>query len=404
MSKRTPALGFILITVFIDVLGVGLIIPIIPKLLLELGIEDNGTGSLTGGFLIFSYAIIQFVFAPILGGLSDKYGRRTVLLISLFGLAVDYTLTAFAPTVWWLFLGRIIAGIGGASFTTASAYIADISPPEKRAQNFGMIGAAFGIGFIIGPVIGGVLGDISVRLPFFVAAGLTLLNWLYGFFILPESLPKENRRPFEWKRANPVGTLRSLGRYQILIPFFIAFFILYIAGHSVQSNWSFFGAEVFQWEAKDIGYSLAVVGVCVALVQAVVIKLVVNKIGQQKTVYAGLLFNFLGLTLFAMATQEWMIYAFLVVYVFGGLAGPTLQSIMSGQVPADEQGELMGGLTSIQSLSNIFGPLIMTGTFYLTTKEAFYFPGSAFALGALCSLVSGYIIYNAIKGSNLLKT
>lgn len=403
MSKRTPALGFILLTVFIDVLGVGLIIPIIPELLLELGVKDNGSGSLTGGFLYFSYALMQFVFAPILGGLSDQYGRRTVLLISLFGLAVDYTLTAFAPVLWWLFLGRIIAGIGGASFTTASAYIADISAPEKRAQNFGMIGAAFGIGFVIGPVVGGLLGGISVRLPFFVAAGLTALNWLYGYFILPESLSKENRRPFEWKRANPIGTLKSLNRYTLLKPLFIAFLILYVAGHSVQSNWSFFGAEVFQWGSKDIGYSLAIVGISVALVQAIIIKLVVNKIGQEKTVYAGLFFNFLGLTLFAMVTQEWMIYAFLVVYVFGGLAGPTLQAIMSTQVPADEQGELMGGLTSIQSVSNIFGPLLMTGTFFLTTKEAFYFPGSAFALGALCSLISGFIIFKAIRRTGLLK-
>jgi len=240
MSKRTPALGFILITVLIDVLGVGLIIQIIPELLIELGAEGYGEGSLTGGLLIFAYAIMQFIFAPILGGLSDKYGRRPVLLIALLGLAIDYTLTAFAPTIYWLFLGRIIAGIGGASFTTATAYIADISAPEKRAENFGLIGAAFGIGFIIGPVIGGFLGDISLRLPFFIAAGLTVLNWLYGFFILPESLSQENRRPFELQRANPVGTLNSLGIYKILVPISLAFFNLVIPGHRVQIYWAYF--------------------------------------------------------------------------------------------------------------------------------------------------------------------
>lgn len=396
MSKRTPALGFILITVLIDVIGVGIIIPIIPELLAELGVEGNA--AFTGGLLIFSYAIMQFLFAPVLGGLSDQYGRRLVILISLIGLTADYLLTAFAPTIMWLFAGRIIAGIGGASFTTASAYIADISAPEKRAQNFGMIGAVFGLGFIIGPLIGGFLGGIDTRLPFFVAAGLTFLNWLYGFFILPESLPKENRRKFDWKRANPVGNLRGLNRYPILTNLFIAFFIIYVAGHAVQSNWSFFGEEVFGWKAFDIGLSLTVVGISVAIVQAVLIRSAVKKLGQRKTVLAGLIFNFIGLVLFAMAVQEWMIYSFLVVYVLGGLAGPTLQGIMSSNVPANEQGELMGSLTSLQSLGNIFGPLIMTGTFtYFTSNENFYFAGSAFTLAAVLSLCSGILVYRTIR-------
>lgn len=396
MSKRTPALGFILITVLIDVIGVGIIIPIIPELLAELGVEGNA--AFTGGLLIFSYAIMQFLFAPVLGGLSDQYGRRLVILISLIGLTADYLLTAFAPTIMWLFAGRIIAGIGGASFTTASAYIADISAPEKRAQNFGMIGAVFGLGFIIGPLIGGFLGGIDTRLPFFVAAGLTFLNWLYGFFILPESLPKENRRKFDWKRANPIGNLKGLTRYPILTNLFIAFFIIYVAGHAVQSNWSFFGEEVFGWKAFDIGLSLTVVGISVAIVQAVLIRSAVKKLGQKKTVLAGLIFNFIGLVLFAMAVQEWMIYSFLVVYVLGGLAGPTLQGIMSSNVPANEQGELMGTLTSLQSLGNIFGPLIMTGTFtYFTSTENFYFAGSAFTLAAVLSLCSGILVYRTIR-------
>ncbi len=400
MSKRTPALGFILVTVLIDVIGVGIIIPIIPDLLAELGIEDAGRASFTGGLLIFSYAAMQFVCAPILGGLSDQYGRRSVILISLIGLTTDYLLTAFAPTIAWLFLGRIIAGIGGASYTTATAYIADISTPEKRAQNFGMVGAAFGVGFVIGPIVGGVLGDIDVRLPFFVAAGLSFLNWLYGYFVLPESLPKERRRKFEWKRANPTGTLVNIRKYPQLTNLFLAFFIIYVAGHAVQSNWSFYGKEVFDWDASDIGWSLALVGVCVAIVQAVIIRSAVKKLGQKKTVYAGLIFNFCGLLLFAFSVHEWMIYSFLAVYVLGGLAGPTIQGIMSSNVPANEQGELMGTLTSLQSLGNIVGPLLMTGIFsYFTTAEGIYFPGSAFTMGAVLSLVSGVLIYRTIRGS-----
>ncbi|MCE7990733.1 MAG: TCR/Tet family MFS transporter [Roseivirga sp.] len=402
MSKRTPALGFILVTVLIDVIGVGIIIPIIPDLLAELGIEDPGDASKMGGLLISSYAIMQFFFAPILGGLSDRYGRRLVILISLLGLTTDYLLTAFAPTLLWLFAGRIVAGIGGASFTTASAYIADISTPEKRAQNFGMIGAAFGVGFVIGPIIGGFLGEFGTRVPFFVAAGLSFANWIYGLFILPESLPVENRRKFDWKRANPLGTFINLMRYPKLITLFISFFIIYLAGHAVQSNWSFFGKEVYAWGPKQIGISLTLVGVSVAIVQAVLIKNAVKKFGQKKTVYYGLIFNFLGLILFSIATEEWMIYTFLPVYVLGGLAGATLQAIMSSQVSPTEQGELMGTFTGLQSLANILGPLMMTSVFsYYTRDVGVYFPGSAFALAAVLSLTSGLMIFFALKNKGL---
>lgn len=397
MSKRTPALGFILFTVLLDVIGIGIIIPVIPGLLEELGIPNAGEASFTGGLLLFTYAFMQFLFAPILGGLSDQYGRRLVILIALFGLTVDYIVVAFAPTIAWLFGARIVAGICGASFTSASAYVADISAPEDRPKNFGMIGAAFGLGFILGPVLGGTLGQYDIRLPFFVSAGLTLLNFIYGFFVLPESLSKENRRKFQWKRANPVGSIKSLKKYPFLQNLFIAFFIIYVAGHAVQSNWSFFGKEVFNWNELEIGISLAIVGFFVAIVQAVLIGRAVKKFGQNRTVFIGLTFNLLGFILFAMATQEWMIYSFLAVYVMGGLAGPTLQGLMSSQVPPNEQGELMGALTSLQNLGNIFGPLIMTGTFfYFTTKADIYFPGAAFALGALFSIVSFSIIYRTL--------
>jgi len=398
MAKRTPALGFILFTVLLDVIGIGIIIPVIPGLLAELGIPDAGQASFTGGLLLFTYAFMQFLFAPILGGLSDQYGRRLVILIALFGLTIDYLVVAFAPTIAWLFAARIVAGICGASFSSASAYVADISAPEDRPKNFGMIGAAFGLGFILGPVMGGLLGQIDIRLPFFVSAGLTFLNFVYGYFFLPESLSIENRRKFEWKRANPIGSLKSLGKYPILKNLFIAFFIIYVASHSVQSNWSFFGKEVFDWDELDIGISLAIVGFFVAIVQAVLIGRAVKKFGQSKTIYIGLACNLTGFILFAIASEEWMIYSFLAVYVMGGLAGPTLQGIMSSEVPANEQGEFMGAITSLQNLGNIFGPLIMTGIFfYFTTSSNFYFPGAAFALAAIFSIVSGTIIYKTIS-------
>lgn len=398
MAKRTPALGFILFTVLLDVIGIGIIIPVIPGLLAELGIPDAGEASFTGGLLLFTYAFMQFLFAPILGGLSDQYGRRLVILIALFGLTVDYIVVAFAPTIVWLFGARIVAGICGASFSSATAYVADISAPEDRPKNFGMIGAAFGLGFILGPVLGGLLGQVDIRLPFFVSAGLTFVNFVYGYFILPESLSKENRRKFEWKRANPVGSLKNLSKYPFLKNLFIAFFIIYIASHAVQSNWSFFGKEAFGWEELDIGISLAVVGFFVAIVQAVLIGRAVKNFGQSKTIYIGLICNLSGFILFALASQEWMIYAFLAVYVMGGLAGPTLQGLMSSQVPANEQGEFMGAITSLQNLGNIFGPLIMTGIFfYFTTSSEVYFPGAAFALAALFSIVSGTIIYKTIS-------
>lgn len=402
MSKRTPGLGFIFAVVLIDIIGIGIVIPIFPELLKEMGGLTYGEASRVGGRLVTIYAIMQFVFAPILGGLSDRYGRRPVILIALVGLAVDYLFLAMAPTIALLFVGRIFAGICGASFTTASAYIADVSPPEKRAQNFGMLGAAFGLGFIIGPAIGGLLGAIDLRLPFYVAAGLTFINFLYGIFILPESLPKEKRRAFDWKRANPIGSLGKLRKNEIILGLATALFFVYIAAHSVQTNWSYFGAEQFGWETDDIGTSLTVVGVMVALVQAVLIRVATKKFGQVKTVYIGLLCNFLGLVLFAVTKEVWMLYAFLAVYVMGGLAGPTLQGILSAQVPNNEQGELQGAMTSLVSVTSIFGPIIMTETFFFFTKNPdLYFPGAAFALGAALSLVCFVLIYRLLSRTNV---
>ena len=397
-TNRKAAIGFIFITLMIDVTGLGLIIPVLPKLIEQLIHGSISDASRYGGWLTGTYAIMQFLFAPIVGGLSDKYGRRPVLLFSLFGFALDYLFLSFAPTISWLFVGRAIAGITGASFTTATAYIADISTNENRAQNFGMIGAAFGLGFIIGPVIGGLLGSFGPRIPFMVAAGLSFLNCIYGYFVLPESLAKENRRAFKWKTAVPGLSLLSLKKYPALGGLIVSFFLIYIASHAVQSNWSFFGIEKFGWNTKTIGISLGVVGLLVAAVQGGLIRVVNPWLGNEKSVYTGLLLYALGLLLFAFASQSWMMFVFLIPYCLGGICGPALQSIMSVSVPANEQGELQGALTSLISLTSMIGPPLMTGLFAYYTKPggAVHFSGAAFLLGAVLMLISAGIAYRTL--------
>ena len=400
VKNRKAAIGFIFITLLIDVTGLGLIIPVVPKLIEDLLHTTNiSKVALIGGLLTFSYAIMQFLFAPVLGNLSDKYGRRPVLLFSLLGFGLDYLLLAFAPSIGWLFVGRIIAGITGASMTTASAYIADISTPETRAQNFGMIGAAFGLGFIVGPMIGGLLGEMGPRIPFLVAAGLALLNAAYGYFVLPESLDASNRRAFDWRRANPISSLKNLSRFPAVSGLIISFFLIYVASHAVQSNWSYFNIEKFKWSPKMIGISLAVVGVLVSLVQGVLVRFVNPKIGNEKSVYVGLGLYTIGLVLFGLAAQSWMMFVFLIPYCLGGISGPGLQAIISGSVPANEQGELQGSLTSIISITSIVGPLVMSNLFAFFTGpiKPFYFPGAPFMLAAVLMLLSCFFAYKALR-------
>lgn len=387
---RNAALVFIFFTLLIDVTGLGIVIPVFPKLIEQLIGGGLSEASQYGGWLTFAYAIMQFVCAPILGGLSDRFGRRPVLLLSLFGFGLDYILQGLAPSIGWLFVGRIIAGIMGASFTTASAYIADVSPPEKRAQNFGLIGAAFGMGFIIGPAIGGFLGSYGPRVPFFVAAGLTLLNWLYGFFVLPESLKPENRRPFNWKRANPVGSLVRLQRYPVIISLVASLVLIYIAGHAMQSTWTFITMEQFKWSEKVVGLSLAFIGLMIGIVQGGLSRFIIPKLGPKWSVYVGLIMYAIGFICFSLANQSWMMFAFMVPYALGGIAGPSLQGIISSQVPSNEQGELQGALTSLASVTSIIGPLVMTYLFsYFTGSSApIYFPGAPFAMGALLTIFS----------------
>jgi DHA1 family tetracycline resistance protein-like MFS transporter len=399
LPNRNPALVFIFITLLIDVTGLGIIIPVMPRLVQELTGGTVSDASRYGGWLLTAYALMQFVCAPILGGLSDRYGRRPVLLASLLGFAVDYLFLAFAPTLAWVFVGRIFAGLLGASFTTASAYIADISTPENRAQNFGLIGAAFGLGFILGPLIGGFLGALGTRMPFLVSAGLAFVNALYGFFVLPESLPAKSRRPFDWKRANPVSSLKNLKRHPVVLGLAAALVLLYISAHAVQSNWTYYTMEKFQWDEKMIGISLTVVGAAFAVVQGFLIRIIIPKIGAQRSVYVGMALYAAGFVCFGMASQSWMMFACTLIYCLGGIAGPALQSIISSTVAANEQGELQGALTSLMSITSIIGPLLMTNTFAFFTASGapVYFPGAAMLLGAALTLTGTWIAWRSFR-------
>lgn len=399
MKNKKNALLFIFITLLIDCTGIGIIIPVTPKLIEELIGGDISDASKWGGWLTFSYAIMQFLFSSVLGGLSDRYGRRPVLLLSLLGLGIDYIFLAFAPSIFWLFIGRMIAGISGASFTTASAYIADISEPEKRAQNFGMVGAAFGVGFILGPLIGGVFSQFGTKVPFLIAAGLSLLNALYGYFILPESLPEEHRRSFDWKRANPIGTLINLKRYKKVFGLITIVFLLNIAGHAAQSTWTYYTILKFKWNEEWVGYSLAFVGLTIGLVQGGLIRVVIPKIGQVKSIYLGLILYLVGYVLFALATDGWMMFAFMVPFALGGLAMPAIQGVIANQVPANEQGEMQGAITSLISLTAIIGPILMTELFYRFTKDEtnVYFPGAPFMMGAFLTLISIFVCVRSLN-------
>ncbi len=398
-NKKSAAIGFIFITMLIDITGWGIIIPVIPKLIKELIHGDISQAAKIGGWLTFAYAITQFIFAPFIGNLSDKFGRRPILLLSLFTFSMDYLLVAFAPTIIWLFVGRIIAGISGASITTASAYIADVSTPENRAKNFGMIGAAFGLGFIIGPVIGGLLGQYGSRVPFYAAAILCLLNFLYGYFILPESLSKDNRREFSLKRANPIGAFLNLKKYPQLIGLVVSIFLLYTASHAVHSNWSYFTMYKFNWNEKMVGLSLGAIGLLVGIVQGGLIRVINPKLGNEKSIYVGMFLYTIGMFLFATATESWMMFAFLIPYCLGGIAGPAMQAVISSQVPANEQGEIQGTLSSLMSASAIVGPPMMSTVFYFFThKDApFQFAGAPFVLGGILMLVSTITAYLSFK-------
>lgn len=382
---------FILITIMIDSTGLGIIIPSLPSLVAETAHVSLEESTTYYGWILGSYALVQFIFAPIVGGLSDRYGRKPILLMSLLGLGLDYIFMYFAPSLFWLVLGRCISGMFGASFTTASAYIADVSSPESKTRNFGMVGAAFGIGFVVGPAIGGLLGDLSLRAPFLFAAGLSLLNFLYGLFVIKESLPVEHRRSFSLSRSNPIGAVFQMKKYKALAGLFVAFFLYYLAGMAIHSSWVYYTEEKFSWSKTDVGISLAVVGVCIAIVQGGLTGKIASRFGDIRTGLIGFtifLFAVLGI---AFASESWMLYALMIPYAFTGLAGPAIKSIMSNHTADNEQGELQGSITSIISIAEVIGPPIMMWLYTATTvglAESDKFYGSPYVLAAFFVVIA----------------
>lgn len=398
MKRPAPSLILIFITVLLDVLGFGLLIPVAPQFIAKMqGLKQMGDehkASMAVGLLMATYAAMQFFFAPILGSLSDRYGRRPVILISLFGSGIDYFVAAMSPNIVILFITRAINGLSGASITTCSAYIADVTPPEKRAAGFGMIGAAFGLGFMIGPLLGGLLGQYDIRLPYIAAGSLTLLNWLYGCFVLPESLPREMRRPFSWKKANAFTSLKWLSSHRVVAILAAALFILNLAQFGLHSTWNLSMSFRFKWDPLHIGASLFVVGITAAVVQGGLSRRIIPALGERLCLVAGIalgVFAFLG---YGLASHGWMIYVIIAIASIGGVAGPAAQGIMSKAVPPYEQGRLQGGLSGLNSIAQIAGPLLATYVFRVFTSDhpPLDLPhsggGAPFLTGALLSVVS----------------
>ncbi len=387
---RRHAIIVVFVTAMLDSIGFGIIMPVLPALLMEVTGEGMADAARYGGWLMFAYAAMQFCMAPVIGNLSDRFGRRPILLCSLFVLGVDYLIMWWAPTFAWLLLGRMIAGAAASTYSTCNAYIADVSPPEVRAQNFGLMGAAFGLGFIIGPVIGGLLGEFGPRAPFLAAAALSFANLVYGLLVLPESLRRDQRRSFDWRRANPTGTLTSLRRYPLVFGMIGAYFLFLLGHHVLPATWSFFTMEKFDWSPRQVGYSLGFVGLLMVLTQAVLLRALLPKLGARRAGIAGFLCTIVAFVGYAAATDGWMIYLFLFVGALQGFATPAMHGIMSVNVPANEQGELQGGLASMSSLTAIISPPVMTGIFaFFTGADApVYFPGAPYVAAALLTVVA----------------
>ena len=387
MVLRQPggrrAAFFVFVTVLIDAMGIGIIMPVMPDLIRELTDLPLGAAALWGGYLSFVYALMQFAFGPTLGNLSDRFGRRPVLLVSLFTLAVDYLVMGFAPTLWLLFVGRALAGIAGATYSTANAFMADISPPDRRAQNFGLIGAGFGVGFVAGPLIGGLAGELGTRAPFFVAAALAMINFAYGALVLPETLAPQNRRRFDWRRANPFGAARKIAAMPMVAWFFVAMFLYDLAHFAYPAVWSFYTKEAFAWSNAEIGLSLAIVGVSFAVAQGWLIRFVIPRLGETGTAFWGFVVSIAGLVVFGLATEGWMVYAVIPFTGLGALITPAMTALMSRRVPADAQGELQGALSGVLGVTLIISPVLMTQIFGHFTSAAapVYLPGAPF-LGA----------------------
>jgi DHA1 family tetracycline resistance protein-like MFS transporter len=384
-SSRPAAVIFIFVTVVLDVLALGIIIPVLPKLVENFLGGDTARAAEMFGLFGTVWALMQFIFSPVLGALSDQYGRRRVILISCFGLGIDYIFMASAPTLWLLFIGRIISGITGASFTAAGAYIADITPPEKRAAGFGMIGAAWGLGFVLGPALGGILGGIDTRLPFWVAAGLTLLNAMYGLFVLPESLSVELREKFSWKRANPLGSLKLLRSHPELFRLATVNGFFYLAHQVLPSVFVLYASFRYGWNEETVGLTLALLGVCGMIVQGGIVKRVVADFGERHTLLAGLLFGMCGFAIYGLAPTGIIFWLGIPVFSMAGLYGPSSQGLMTRHVQPSQQGQLQGANNSIMGVAGVIGPGIFTLTFasFIGAQGDWHLPGAPFLLSVL---------------------
>lgn len=383
------AIVFIAITLLLDTIGFGLIVPVLPSLLSQITGEDVSHAAIYGGYLSFLYASMQFLWAPVLGNLSDRFGRRPVLLFCIGALGVDYLIMGVAPTLGWLFLGRAISGMAGASFTPAYAYVADISPPERRAQNFGVISAMFGLGFIIGPALGGLLGHFGPRTPFYAAAALCLLNFGYGVFVLPESLAPGSRRRFDWKRANPFGTFRQMKKHPVVLGLLSALFLWMVANQVFPSTWSFYTKLRFGWSEAMIGASLATVGAVMVTSQMLVLRLLVPRLGERKVALLGVTIAAIGYAGFASATAGWMMFAWLATWFFGAIVFPVTNALMSHRIAPESQGELQGAVAGLASLAAIVGPLLMTQLFgrFTAPNAPAQVPGAAFLAASLLTWI-----------------
>lgn len=382
---------FIFFTILLDAIGIGLIVPVLPDVLRRF-VTDPALVSTFFGYFVGAYAVMQFVASPVLGALSDKFGRKPILLMSLCGAGLDYIFMAFSPTLVLLFLGRLISGLTGASMTVASSYMADISDDTNRSVNFGMIGAGWGIGFILGPLLGGILGMLGPSAPFLMAAALNLLNFFFGIFVLPESLPKENRREVKLSGLNPLASvIKILSPSPFLVLIWI-YFLLFLAGQVHPVNWTLYTETKFGWTSWQVGLSLSFVGVVIAFSQVVLTRWLIPKLGEEKALTLGLIMYAVCFTLFGFASRGWMMYAIMLLFSFTGVAVPALQSIVSRHVPSNQQGELQGSLVSIGSISAIAAPLLFTTLFVMCTRPGtlFYFPGAAYAAaGIICVIALG---------------
>jgi DHA1 family tetracycline resistance protein-like MFS transporter len=390
---RLPVL-FILISVMLDAMGIGLIVPIMPDLIREVEGGDLASAALWGGVLSTAYAVMQFLFGPLLGGLSDRYGRRPVLLVSLAVMALDYLVMALAGSIWLLLAGRIVGGITAATPATAGAYMADISKPEEKAANFGLIGAAFGAGFVLGPLIGGLLAELGTRAPFYAAAGLSALNFVFGYLVLAETVTDRIRRPFAWTRANPLGAFRHLGRLPEIRPLLWVYLVYSIAFQVYPAVWSYFTQERFDWSPQMIGVSLGLFGITMALVQGVLIRILLRAVGDRRTVIFGHVFDMGAFLAIALVRNAGVAIVLTPVAALGAVITPALQGLMSRRVGDDAQGEMQGVLASLNALSMIVSPLMMTGVFAAFTRESapIYLPGAPF-LVSMALMGVGLVIF-----------